>query len=64
MTGRRVAVQEVLSVYEETTSVAKTAEHFHWPRVLVKRALAYATAFPEEIGRSREEETDAVPIAG
>ena len=64
LTGRRVAVWEVLSVYEETKSVDKTAGHFRWPRVLVKRALAYAKAFPEEIGRSREGETDAVPVAG
>ncbi|MGH9159428.1 MAG: hypothetical protein ACRD2X_05510, partial [Vicinamibacteraceae bacterium] len=64
LTGHRVAVWEVLSVYEETKSVDKTAEHFRWPRVLVRRALAYAKAFPEEVGRSREEETDTVPLAG
>src|SRR5215472_11055367 len=64
LTGRRVAVWEVLSVYEETKSVDKTADHFHWPRVLVRRALAYAKAFPEEVSRSREGETRAVPVAG
>ena len=64
LTGRRVAVWEVLSVYEETKSLNKTAEHFRWPRVLVKRALAYARAFPEETGRTREGETDTVPVAG
>jgi hypothetical protein len=64
MTGHRVAVWEVLAVYEETKSVETTASHFHWPRVLVKRALAYAKAFPEEISRARDGETDAAPAAG
>ncbi len=64
LTGHRVAVWEVLDVYSETKSVEKTAEHFRWPRVLVKRALAYAKAFPEEIGRSREGETSTAPAAG
>ena len=63
-TGHRVAVWDVLAVYEETKSVAKTADNFRWPRALVERALAYAKAFPEEIGRSREGETDTVPVAG
>ena len=35
-------------MYEETKSVDKTADHFRWPRVLVKRALAYAKAFPRK----------------
>lgn len=64
LTGHRVAVWEVLAVYEETKSVEKTAAHFRWPRVLVSRALAYAKAFPEEIRRSRDGETDAVSAAG
>lgn len=64
LSGHRVAVWEVVTVHEETRSVEKTAGHFRWPRVLVKRALAYAQAFPEEIGRSREEETDTAPAAG
>lgn len=64
LTGHRVAVWEVLSVHHETKSVAKTAEHFRWPRVLVTRALAYAKAFPEEIRESREGEADAAPAAG
>ena len=63
LTGHRVAVWEVLAGYEETKSAAKTAIHFHWSRVLVTRALAYAKAFPEEIRRSREGETDT-PLAG
>jgi putative toxin-antitoxin system antitoxin component (TIGR02293 family) len=46
--GRRVAIWEVVAVHEQTKSVDKTARHFGWPRVLVKRALAYASSFPEE----------------
>ncbi len=64
LTGHRVAVWEVQSVYEETKSKEKTAEHFRWPLVLVKRALAYANTFPEEIHKSREGESDATPVAG
>jgi uncharacterized protein (DUF433 family) len=64
LTGHRVAVWEVLAVYEEVKSVAKTAHHFRWPRVIVTRALAYAKAFPEEIGRSRDGETDTLSVAG
>jgi hypothetical protein len=63
-TVHRVAVWEVLAVYGETKSVEKTATHFHWSRVLVTRARAYAKAFPEEIRKSREGETDTVPVAG
>jgi uncharacterized protein (DUF433 family) len=58
LTGHRVAVWEVVALYGETKSVEETAAHFNWPRVLVKRALAYAKAFAEEIRRSREGETD------
>ena len=50
-----MAVWEVADVYGETKSVEKTAEHFRWPLVLVKRALSYAEAFPEEIRHSRKE---------
>ena len=57
VTGHRVAVWEVLSVHDETKSIEKTASHFRWPRILVKRALAYAKAFPDEIGTARDEET-------
>jgi hypothetical protein len=64
LTGHRVAVWEVVAINDETKSVAKTAAHFHWPRVLVNRALAYAKAFPEEISRSREAETETAPVAG
>lgn len=57
LAGHRVAVWEVVAVHEETKSVEKTASHFGWPRVLVKRALVYAQAFPEEIHTARGEET-------
>jgi uncharacterized protein (DUF433 family) len=64
LTGHRVAVWEVLAVHAETKSMEKTAGHFGWTRILVKRALAYAKAFSEEIGKSREGEIDTVPAAG
>jgi uncharacterized protein (DUF433 family) len=64
LTGHRVAVWEVVAVYEETKSIEKTVEHFRWPRVLVTRALAYAKGFPDEIQASRDVETDAPPVAG
>lgn len=64
LTGHRVAVWEVLTAHGETRSIERTADHFRWPRVLVKRALAYANAFPEEIRSSREGETQAVPAVG
>ena len=63
LTGHRVAVWEVLAVHEETKSVEKTAGYFRWPRVLVKRALAYAKAFPEEIRTARDEETGTASAA-
>ena len=64
LSGHRVAVWEVLAAHDETQSVEKTANHFRWPRAIVTRALAYAKAFPEEIRRSREGETDTAPVAG
>jgi uncharacterized protein (DUF433 family) len=63
LTGHRVAVWEVVVVHEETKSVEKTTSHFRWPRVLVKRALAYAKAFPEEIHTARDEETGTASAA-
>jgi hypothetical protein len=36
----------------------RTRDRFETVRVLVQRAMAYAKAFPEEVGRSREGETD------
>jgi hypothetical protein len=64
LTGHRVGVWEVFEAHEEFQSVAKTADHFHWPAVLVKRALAHAAAFPEEIKQSREGERHGVPVVG
>ena len=64
LTGHRVAVWEVVSVHEETKSVERTASHFRWPRVLVKRALAYANAYPVEIAGVRDGETATASPAG
>src|SRR5947208_2674032 len=64
LTGHRVAVWEVMDVHGELKSIEKTAAHFHWPMVLVRRALAYAKAFPEEIRRSQEGERHDVPAVG
>lgn len=64
LTGHRVAVWEVLAVHDDTKSLEKTAAHFGWPRVLVKRALAYAKAFPEEITTVRDGEGDTAAVAG
>jgi uncharacterized protein (DUF433 family) len=64
LTGRRVAVWEVLDAYQDLKSIPKTAAHFRWPAVLVERALAYAKAFPDEIQRSREGERHGVQAPG
>ncbi len=64
LTGHRVAVWEVVSVHEDVKSVDRTTRHFGWPRVLVQRALKYAKAFPEDIGRSRDGETHTASAAG
>jgi uncharacterized protein (DUF433 family) len=64
LTGHRVAVWETVDVHTETKSIKRTAEHFRWPEVLVRRALAYAKAFPEEIEKSREGERHGVAPVG
>src|SRR5436190_24058511 len=64
LTGHRVAVWETLSVYQETKSLQKTADHFRWPAILVKRALDYAEAFPDEMRLSREGERNGMPAVG
>jgi uncharacterized protein (DUF433 family) len=64
LTGHRVAVWEVRAAHKETKSVERTAAHFGWPRVLVKRALAYAKAFSAEISRARDGEGDTAASAG
>jgi uncharacterized protein (DUF433 family) len=56
LAGHRVAVWEVLDVYHEAKTIAKTADHFGWPDYLVKCALAYARAFPDEIAAARKAE--------
>ena len=64
LTGHRVAVWEVVDTHADTKSIKRTAEHFRWPMVLVKRALAYAKAFPEQIRTSQEGERHGVAPAG
>jgi hypothetical protein len=64
LTGHRVAVWEVVAVHEDTKSVGKTASHFGWPVILVRRALAYAKSFPEEISAAHKGETDTVSVSG
>ena len=57
--GHRVAIWEVEDVQRETKSVAKTAQHFRWPRSLVRCALAFARAFAGEVARQRTAESEA-----
>ena len=64
LTGHRVAVWEAVDVYNELKSVEKTAAHFRWAPVLVKRALAYAAAFPKEINHALDEERHAPSTSG
>ena len=64
VTGHRVAVWEVVDVHVGTKSIWKTAGHFHWLPVMVKRALAYAAAFPEEIRKSQGGEGHDIAPAG
>jgi hypothetical protein len=47
--GHRVAVWEVEDVLRETGDVERTARHFRWPPGVVRCALAFASAFPEEV---------------
>ena len=64
LTGHRVAVWEVVEVYNESGSVKKTADYFRWPPILVERALAYARSFPDEVRKSQQGERNGVGIAG
>jgi uncharacterized protein (DUF433 family) len=57
--GHRVAVWEVVAVREEAKTIARTAAHFRWTPALVRCALAYANAYPNEIARQREAEVGA-----
>src|SRR5215213_6207074 len=54
--GHRVAVWEVLDVYREAKSIARTADHFSWPDYLVKCALAFVREHSEEISTQRKAE--------
>jgi uncharacterized protein (DUF433 family) len=54
--GHRVAVWEVVDVFHETKTVAKTADHFRWTLALARCALAYAKAYPNEMAQQREAE--------
>jgi hypothetical protein len=56
--GHRVAVWEVVDVYREAKSIARTADHFNWPDYLVKCAFAYAREFPAEIEAQRLAEVE------
>lgn len=57
--GHRVAVWEVLDVYGEAKTVAKTAQHFRWPPALVRSALAFAKEFMAEVKQQRLAEIGA-----
>jgi len=57
--GHRVAVWEVVDVYLEAKTIARTADHFRWPPALVRCALAYAKAFQNEIAEQRLAEVGA-----
>jgi len=56
--GHRLAVWEVLDVYREAKTISRTADHFGWPEYLVKCALAYAKAFPDEVAAQRAAEVE------
>ena len=56
--GHRVAVWEVVDVYQEAKSISRTADHFAWPEYLVKCALAYAKEFPDETAAHRKAEVE------
>lgn len=56
--GHRPVVWEVLDVYREAKTIARTADHFSWPDYLVKCALAYAKVFPDEIAAQRKAEVE------
>jgi uncharacterized protein (DUF433 family) len=57
--GHRVAVWEVMDVYRQAKTIARTAAHFRWPPSLVRCALAYARACPKETAQEREAEAGA-----
>jgi len=54
--GHRVAIWEVEDVHRETGKVETTARHFRWPPSLVRSALAFAAAFPDDVEAQRSAE--------
>ena len=54
--GHRVAVWEVVAVYNEAKTIARTADHFRWTPALVRCAMAYAKDYPQEIEKQQEAE--------
>lgn len=54
--GHRVAVWEVEGVVTELKTVARAASHFRWPTALVRCAMDFAKAFPDEIQPQRQSE--------
>ena len=54
--GHRVAVWEVVDVYREAKTIARTADHFRWTPALVRCALAYAKMFAKEMAQQRKAE--------
>jgi uncharacterized protein (DUF433 family) len=57
--GHRVAIWEVLEVYGEVKTIAKTAQHFRWPPALVRSALAFAKEFTTEVKQQQLAEIGA-----
>ena len=57
--GHRVAVWELVAVYHEAKTIARTAGHFRWTPALVRCALAYAKTYPNEIAQQRQAEVGA-----
>ena len=53
LVGHRVAVWEVMEVIREMKTTAKTAEHFGLPPLLVRAAVAFSRAYPNEIQQQR-----------
>jgi uncharacterized protein (DUF433 family) len=51
--GHRVAVWEVVEAHHEAKTIARTAAHFRWAPALVRCALAFARAYPNEIAQQR-----------
>jgi hypothetical protein len=59
LAGHRVAIWEVLDVFNDAHTVKKCADHFSWHPSLVRCALAFAREFPERIAQERAAEVAA-----